>query len=106
MEDVACRRVVDDDGLLQVSSHLAEVLDVVALVVVTAFSEQAVVDHVVNVQLVEKRVAVLRYGRSEDHDLVELTHALHEGIDAGPLDDINVVVLTFDLDWDREVGLV
>lgn len=85
---------------------MAEVLDVVALVVVTAFSEQAVVYDVVNIQLVEKRVPVLRYGRSEDHDLIELTYALHEGVDAGPLDDVDVVVLTFDLDWNCEVGLV
>lgn len=34
-------------------------LDVVALVVVTALSEQSMVDHVVNIQLIQQWVAIL-----------------------------------------------
>lgn len=39
VEDVRGRRVVDDDGILQIPSDLGEILDVVALVVVAAFAE-------------------------------------------------------------------
>lgn len=75
MEDVRGWRIVDDDGLLEIAANLGEVLfrlergidtaldqtclDVVALVVVAALSEEAVMDGTVNVQLIEKRVAVL-----------------------------------------------
>lgn len=59
VEDVGGRRVVDDDGVLQVAANLREVLDVVALVVVAALTEKTVVDDLVNVKLVEEGVAVL-----------------------------------------------
>ena len=49
VEDVACRRIINDDGFSQIASNLAEILDVVALVIVTAFSEQAVMHNMVNV---------------------------------------------------------
>ena len=39
VEDVARWRIVDDDGLWKVSAEHAEVFDVVAHMVVTAFSE-------------------------------------------------------------------
>lgn len=39
VENVGCRRVVDDDGVLQVSTDLGEVLDVVSAVVVAALPE-------------------------------------------------------------------
>ena len=59
VEDVRGRRVVDDDGVLQVSADLGEILDVVSLVVVAAFSEQPVVDDLVDVELVQERITVL-----------------------------------------------
>jgi hypothetical protein len=59
VENVRGRRVVDDDGVLQVAAHLRQVLDVVALVVVAALPEQPVVDNLVDVQLIEERVAIL-----------------------------------------------
>ena len=59
VEDVRRRRVVDDDGVLQVAAHLGEVLDVISLVVVAALPEQPVMDNLVDVQLVEQGVAIL-----------------------------------------------
>ena len=106
VEDVARRRVVDDDRLPQITSHLAEILDVVALMVVAAFSKQPVVNDVVNVELVQQRVAIFRDRCCEDHDLVQLANALQERIHTRPFDDINVVRLPFDLDWYREIGLM
>lgn len=52
VEDVACRRVVDDDGVAYWPPELAEVFDVVALVVVARLAEQAVLDHTVDIELV------------------------------------------------------
>lgn len=69
MEDVGCRRIVDDYGLPQVAAYLREILqdrtlarplcgrislsktnlDVVALVVVATLSEQTVMYNVVDV---------------------------------------------------------
>lgn len=60
VEDVRGRRVVDDDGVLQVSADLGEILDVVSLVVVAAFAEKSVVDDLVDVQLVQERIAILK----------------------------------------------
>jgi hypothetical protein len=77
VEDVRGRRVVDDDGVLEITANLREVLlnalvsgcgrrqwsqsyfDVVTLVVVTTFAEKSVVDNAVDVKLVKERVAVL-----------------------------------------------
>lgn len=53
VEDVGCGGVVDNDGILQVSANLGKVLDVVTTMVVTTFSEQAVVDNTVDVQLIQ-----------------------------------------------------
>ena len=39
VEYVGGRRVVDDDGVFQISSNLRKVLDIVSLVVVAALSE-------------------------------------------------------------------
>lgn len=39
MEDVARRRVVDDDRLFEISAYLAQIFDVVALMIVAAFAE-------------------------------------------------------------------
>lgn len=61
VEYVGRRRVVDDDGVLEVTPDLGEILDVVAAVVVAALSEQSVVDDTMDVELVEKGVSVL-YG--------------------------------------------
>lgn len=53
VEDVGGRRVIDDDGVLQVPSDLRKVFDIIALVVVTTFAEQPVVDDIVNIQLIK-----------------------------------------------------
>lgn len=124
MEDVGSRGVVDDDGILEISSNLGEILDVVSLMVVTTLAEETVVDHLVNVELVKERVAILerasqrmriksaravlylRDRRCENHHFIQFTHPLHEFIDTGALDDIDIVVITLDLDGYCEVGLV
>ena len=106
MKDVACWRIVDDDRVLEIPANLAQVLDVVALVVVAALAEQSVVDNVVDVQLVKQRVAILGNRRSEDDNLVELTDALEEGINARSFYDIHVVILAFDFHGYCEVCLV
>lgn len=46
MEYIRSGRVVDDDRLSQWAANLAQVLDVVALVVVARLAEQTVVDGV------------------------------------------------------------
>lgn len=60
MEDVRGRRIVDDDSILEIPPDLRQVFDVVALVVVAALSEKSVVHHVVDVKLIQERVAVLQ----------------------------------------------
>ena len=62
VKDVGRRRVVDNDRLLQVAPDLREILDVVALMIIAALSEEPVVDHIVDVQLIEERVAILSWG--------------------------------------------
>ena len=59
VEDVGCRRVVDDDGVLQLTPNLGEVLDVVSLVIVAALSEKPVVHDVVDIKLIKERIAIL-----------------------------------------------
>lgn len=56
--------------------------------------------------MVQDRVTVLRDGSGEDHDLIQLAHAFEKGIDAGAFDDVDVVILTLDLDGQGEVRLV
>lgn len=106
VEDIAGGRVVNDDGLLQISPDLTEVLDVVALMVVAAFPEEAVMYDIVDIELVEEGVAIFGNRRGENDDLIDLSNSLQECIDARPLYDIDVMVLTFDLDWDGKVCLM
>lgn len=49
VEDVRCWRIVDDNGLSQITADLGEVLDIVALVVVAALTKQPVMDNLVYV---------------------------------------------------------
>lgn len=98
-------------------------LDIVALMVVTTLAEQPMVNNAVDVQLVQKRISVLRnvsmlqqkrckrgtnLGNrcSEDNNFVQFTHSLHELIDTWPLDNVNIMILTLDLHRDREVCLM
>lgn len=60
VEYVRRRGVVDDDGVLEIPPDLGEVLDVVPLVVVAGLAEEAVMDYVVNIELVQERVAILK----------------------------------------------
>lgn len=64
------------------------------------------VDRVGDVQLVEKRVAILRDRSSEDHDLVDFTDTLEECVNTWALNDVDVVVLALDFNRDSKVGLV
>lgn len=59
VEYVGSRRVVDDDGVLQVAAHLGQVLDIVTTMVVTALSKQPMVNDTMDIQLVQKRITVL-----------------------------------------------
>ena len=59
VEDVGCGRVVDDDGVFEIAADLGQVLDVVSLVIVAAFTEKPMVNNIVDVKLIEKRIAVL-----------------------------------------------
>lgn len=90
--------------------------------VVAAFAEEAVVNDAVDVQLIEERIAILeRISRSQDrwryrvylrdrsrenNHFIEFSNPTHELVNTRALDDIDVVVLIFNLDWDREVCLV
>lgn len=76
VENVRRRRVVDNDGVLEVSTDLGKILhpisvashrwlrvkaylDIVALVIVTALSEKAVVNNSVDVEDIKQRITVL-----------------------------------------------
>ena len=48
----------------------------------------------------------LRDRGCKHYDLIELAHSLHELIDTRPLDNINVVILPFNLHWNREISLM
>lgn len=106
VENVGCRRVIDDYCVLEVAANLGQVLYIVPLVVVATLAEQPVVDDFVDVQLIEERVTILGHRRCEDHNLVELANSLHELVDAWPLDDIDIMVVALDFYRYREVGLV
>jgi hypothetical protein len=106
MKNVGGGRVVDNDGILEVTANLGEILYVIALVVVAAFTEETVVDDAVDVELVEERVTILGYRCGENDNLVQFAHSLHELVHARPLDNIDVMVLTFNFNGNREIGLV
>ena len=75
MENVRGRRVVDDYSLSQITSDLGEILDciktgfqrgkhrtnlhVIALVVITAFTKESMMNYMMYVELVKKRISVL-----------------------------------------------
>jgi hypothetical protein len=42
----------------------------------------------------------------EDDNFIQLAYPLHKLVDARSFDDIYVVVLALNLDWDSEVGLM
>lgn len=52
VEDIGGWRVVDDDRLSEISADLGKILDVISLVIITTFSEQTMMDNVVDVQLI------------------------------------------------------
>ncbi len=50
--------------------------------------------------------AYLGHGCCEDNNLVELANSLHELVDTGPFDHINIMVVTLNFHRYCEVGLV
>jgi hypothetical protein len=52
------------------------------------------------------RTPYLRDGRCEHHYFIEFTDPLHEFIDTGALDDINVMVVTLNFDRYCEICLM
>lgn len=63
VKDIRGRGIVNNDGFPQVTPNLREIFDIVALVVVAAVSEQAMMDNIVDVQLVQEGVTVLGNGQ-------------------------------------------
>lgn len=59
VEEVGAGRVVDNDGLGQVSAHECQVLHVLALVHHTLLTKQAGANHAHSVQLIQQWVGVL-----------------------------------------------
>lgn len=127
VEDVGRGRVVDDDGILEVPSDLGEVLDIVPLVIVAGLAEEAVMDHIVDIELVQERVAILKRlldndpkgmgtghpghtylgDRSrEDDDFIQLSYPLHELIYTRSLYDVHIVVVALYFYRNGEIGLV
>ena len=106
VKDIARRRIINDNRLSQISAHLAEIFHVVALMIVAAFTEESVVDNVVDVELVEKGIAVFRDRSREDNDFVEFADTFEESIYAWSFYDVDVVVLSFYFDGYGEVCLV
>jgi hypothetical protein len=74
--------------------------------IVATFSEQPVMHHVMNIKLIEQGITVLGDRRRKHNNFVKLSDSLHEGIYPGPFDYIDIVILSLDLDWYREVSLV
>jgi len=52
VEDVGGGGVVDDDCFAEVAADLGEILDVIALMVITTFSEKPVVHYAVYIKLI------------------------------------------------------
>lgn len=48
----------------------------------------------------------LRNRRREHDYFIQLANSLHEFINTGPLDDVNIVVVALNLNRDREIGLM
>lgn len=91
--------------------------------VITAFTEQTVMDYAMDVQLVKQWIAVLKKSqqqkrnitsritnlrdrRSKHNNFVKLAHSFHKGVHTWPLNDIHIMILTFDFHGNRKVGLV
>lgn len=126
VENVRCWGIIDDDGVFQVASDLGEVLDVISLVIIAAFSEKPVMDNLMNVQLVKERITILhemsvdsleesatrkfityfRNGGGKNNDLIELAYPLHELVDARSFYDIYIMIIALNFYWYRKVRLV
>lgn len=125
VEDVGCGRIIDDNSVLEISSDLGQILDVVSLVVVATLSEKPVVYDLVDIQLVKERVAVLIQGvsyrlattrqsestylrdrRRENNNLIKLADSPHKLVHAWALDNIDIVVVSFNFNGYRKISLV
>lgn len=59
VENIRGGRVVDDDGVFQVSSDFRKVLDVVAAMVVATLPKKTVMYNAVDIKLIQQRIAIL-----------------------------------------------
>lgn len=59
VENIRSRRVVNNDGVFQVTPDLGKILDVIAAMIVTALPEKTVVYNTVDVELIQQWIAVL-----------------------------------------------
>ena len=56
--------------------------------------------------MIQQRIAVFGHRSGEDNNFVELSDPLEEGIDTGPLDDVDIVVLALNLNRYGKVRLM
>ena len=95
VEDITGRRVVDDDCLFEIPSHLTEIFYIIALVVVATLAEESVVHNVVYVELIQQWVSVFGDGCREHHHFVKFSHTFEKCVYAWAFDDVYIVVLAF-----------
>ncbi len=49
VKNVRCWGIIDDDGFSKISSDLGKIFDVVSLMIVATFAEEAVMDDMMNI---------------------------------------------------------
>ena len=88
---------INDDGFLDVSSQLAEVLNIDTLVILAVWSIQPMIYVLdcVSVNVIENEISVVLCCCSENNYLVELTHVLKE-LDA-PRSQLKFLLLSYEV---------
>ena len=96
LEAIRHRRIIYNDGLVQVPAYAAQILDVAAVMEHAVLAEETVPAHAVRVEQIGDGVCIFGQTRCEKHHFVQLAHSSEKLIHKRPFQHVDVVCVAID----------
>lgn len=103
VEDVGGRRVVQDQGFVELTAEATQVFHITALIEDARFTEETSPKHTALIQQVRHRVCILSKASSEQNTFKQFPHPLEKLIHVWPLQHIYLVCGPLNLHRHNEI---
>jgi hypothetical protein len=105
LQHVGRGRIVQDDGVLHVSSNLTHILGKDSVDICAVLSEQTHGAIPIGIHQVHERICILAETCGEDHQLEVLTHGLQKVVNPWPFGYKDITNVSFDVHWNSVIRI-